>query len=132
MAVIRTPLGRARGLGASKHGVGHFISQRVTAVALVALTLWGAAAAISLENGSYQSAAQWLESPVNAALAILLVVAGFWHMQLGVRTIIEDYFQTPFAKGVLLVANLFVCWLGGAVGVLSILKVAVSGGSTVV
>ena len=41
MATYRTPLGKARGLGSAKHGVGHFIAQRVSAIALVALLLWG-------------------------------------------------------------------------------------------
>jgi len=51
MAVIRSPLGRARGMGSSKHGVGHFIAQRVTAVALIFLVLWALASALTLANG---------------------------------------------------------------------------------
>jgi len=132
MALIRTPLGRARGLGASKHGVGHFIAIRVTSVALVALTLWGALAAVALENGSYQGAVEWLRSPVNATLAALLALVSFWHMQLGVRTVIEDYFQRVATKGLLLLLNVFVCWLGGALAILAILKVALSSGGVVV
>jgi succinate dehydrogenase / fumarate reductase membrane anchor subunit len=126
MSVIRSPLGRARGMGSSKHGVGHFIAQRVTAVALVLLIAWALLAAISLADGSYESAAAWLHSPVNAALACLLAFAAFWHMQLGMRTIIEDYFAKPGTKGVLLVLNIFIGWLGGALTILSILKVALS------
>jgi succinate dehydrogenase hydrophobic anchor subunit len=47
-------------------------------------------------------------------------------MQLGMRTIIEDYFAKPGTKGVLLVLNIFIGWLGGALTILSILKVALS------
>ena len=126
MSVIRSPLGRARGMGSAKHGVGHFIAQRVTAMALLLLLLWGAAAAVSLAHGDYSSAADWLRSPLNAALAVLLAFAGFWHMQLGMRTIIEDYFQKAGTKGALLVLNVFVSWLGGALTILAILKVAFS------
>ena len=126
MALIRTPLGRARGLGSSKHGVGHFIAQRVTAIALVLLLMWGVASAIGLAHGDYDSATQWLRSPLNAALASLLAFAAFWHMQLGMRTIVEDYFAKPGTKGFLLVLNVFICWLGGALTILSILKVAFS------
>ena len=132
MALIRTPLARARGLGSSKHGVGHFIALRVTSVALILLTLWGVWAAIALENGAYEGAVEWLRSPINAALASLLVVASFWHMQLGMRTIIEDYFQKAATKGFLLILSVFVCWLGGAVALLAILKVAFSSGGLVV
>lgn len=132
MAIIRTPLGRARGLGSSKHGVGHFIAIRVTSIALVLLTLWGVWSAISLENGAYQGAVEWLRSPINAALASLLAFISFWHMQLGMRTVIEDYFQRPATKGLLLVLSVFVCWTGGAVAILSILKVAFSDGGLVI
>ncbi len=92
--MIRSPLGRARGMGSAKHGVGHFIAQRVTAMALVLLVLWGAGSRPSPWRAATTSgAADWLRSPLNAALAVLLAFAGFWHMQLGMRTIIEDYFQ---------------------------------------
>lgn len=126
MAGIRTPLGRARGLGASKHGVGHFVAQRVTAIALVILVVWAVSAAINLSHGDYESAAAWLRAPINAALASLTAIAAFWHMQLGMRTIIEDYFAKPGTKALLLVVNVFVTWGGGAVTVLSILRVAFS------
>jgi len=128
MAAIRTPLARARGLGASKHGVGHFLAQRVTAIGLVLLIAWATAAAVELSHGGYDGAAAWLRSPVNAALASLLAITAFWHMQLGMRTIIEDYFARPATKGVLLLINVFVTWAGGALAVLSILKVALSSG----
>jgi succinate dehydrogenase / fumarate reductase membrane anchor subunit len=123
---MRSPLGRARGMGSAKHGVGHFIAQRVTAIALLLLLLWGAAAAVGLAHGDYGSASDWLRSPLNAVLASLLAFAAFWHMQLGMRVIIEDYFQKTGTKGALLVLNIFVCWLGGALTILAILKVAIS------
>ena len=126
MPVIRTPLGRALGLGSSKHGVGHFIAQRVTAIALVLLVIWAAFAAVALAHGDYDSAAAWLRSPVNATLASLLAFAAFWHMQLGMRTIIEDYFARPATKAVCLILNVFLCWGAGALTILSILRVALS------
>ena len=128
MAVIRSPLGRARGMGSSKHGVGHFIAQRVTAVALVVLVFWAVLAALGLARGGYQDAVDWLRMPLNAGLAILLSVAAFWHMQLGMRTIIEDYFARPATKAVCLVLNVFLCWGGAALTIIALLKVALSGG----
>jgi succinate dehydrogenase / fumarate reductase membrane anchor subunit len=126
MTVVRSPLGRARGMGSSKHGVGHFIAQRVTAIALVLLAAWGLGAGLSLAHGGYDDAVAWLHSPLNAGLAALLAFAAFWHMQLGMRTIIEDYFARPGTKGALLVLNIFVGWLGGALTIICILKVALS------
>ncbi len=123
---IRTPLSRARGLGSSHHGVGHFIVERVTAIALVPLVLWALWSAYGLAGGDYGTASEYLRSPINASLAALLAFATFWHMQVGMRVIIEDYFARPSTKAVLLVVNVFVCWLAGAVTILSILKVALS------
>ncbi|MBV9993622.1 MAG: succinate dehydrogenase, hydrophobic membrane anchor protein [Caulobacteraceae bacterium] len=131
MAVIRTPLGRARGLGSAKHGVGHFIAQRVTAAALVVLVLWSITGVLQLARGDYDDAVNWLRSPVNAGLAILLAIAAFWHMQLGMRVIIEDYIAKPTTKAALLILNVFVCWGAAAITILSLLKVALGAGTVI-
>jgi succinate dehydrogenase / fumarate reductase membrane anchor subunit len=129
MTSYRTPLGRARGLGSAKHGVGHFIGQRVSAVALVVLVLWGVDSALGLARADYATAAQWLRSPWNATPMALVVAVGAFHMQLGMRTIIEDYIERRLTKQALLLISLLVCWLVAVVGVLSILKVAFGGGA---
>jgi succinate dehydrogenase / fumarate reductase membrane anchor subunit len=129
MSEFRTALGRARGLGSAKHGVGHFIGQRVSAVALVLLTLWGVASALSVAAGGYDGARSWLGSPVNAALLGLLIIVGVYHAGLGMRTIIEDYIERPVTKAALLILNAFVGWGAAALGVVSILKVTFGAGS---
>ena len=59
-------------------------------------------------------------------LTLLLIIVGFWHMHVGLRVIIEDYIHKPLSKAALLLLNMFVCGLGGALAVFSILKVALS------
>ena len=128
MASFRTPLSRARGLGAAKHGVGAWISERISAVALVPLVLWGVYAALKLAAGDYYAAVEWLTaSPLNPTLMVLLVAISFWHMHGGLRVIIEDYIHQTLSKASLLLANLFVCALAGSLAVFSILKVALGG-----
>lgn len=129
MAGYRTPLARARGFGAAKHGVGHFITQRVTGAALVLLVLWAIAAALGLARADFATTTTWLRSACNAVPAALLIGVAFLHMNLGLRTVIEDYFTARGPKVALLVLNLFVCWVGAVVGVFSILKVAFGGGA---
>jgi succinate dehydrogenase / fumarate reductase membrane anchor subunit len=129
MADYRTPLGRARGLGSAKHGVGHHIAQRVSAIALIFLVLWGVASVLGLARADYESAVLWTHAPGNAILAALLIGVAAFPMQLGMRVIIEDYIEAPTTKAALLIVNLFVAWLIGAVGVFSILKVALGGGA---
>jgi succinate dehydrogenase / fumarate reductase, membrane anchor subunit len=129
MASYRTPLGRVRGLGAAKHGVGHFIGQRVSAVALVVLMLWGVYSALGLAQADYATAAAWMRSPWRAVPLALLVGVALYHGKLGVQVVIEDYIHKPFTRNALLILNLFVAWLGAAIGVFSILKVAFGGGA---
>jgi succinate dehydrogenase / fumarate reductase membrane anchor subunit len=127
MAGYRTPLSQARGLGSAHHGAGHWITQRVSAIALVPLTLWGAFGVLRLAAGDYGAAIAWVSEPVNAVLMALLIAVSFWHMQLGLRVVIEDYVHTKLGKLSLLVLNLFVCVLFGALAIFSILKVALGG-----
>jgi succinate dehydrogenase / fumarate reductase membrane anchor subunit len=124
----RTPLGRVRGLGAAKHGVGGFIAQRVSAAALVVLTLWGVYAGFSLARASYATAVLWLHAPVNAVALALLIGVGVFHMRIGMAEIIIDYIERPTTKAALLTLNVFAAWLAGAIGIFSVLKVALSNG----
>lgn len=127
MVSYRTSLGRARGLGAAKHGVGHWMSERISSVALVPLSLWGVFSALNLARVGYDGALLWLHAPVNAVLAFLLVLVAFQHMHSGLRVVVEDYIHKPGTKVTLLLLNLFVCVLFGALALFSILKVALTG-----
>lgn len=123
----RTPLRRARGLGSAKHGVGHWLSERITSLALVPLVLWAVFGAITLAGADYYGAVAWISQPLNAVLVVLLTAISFLHMHSGMRVIVEDYIHTTFSKSVLLLLNLFVCGLAGSLAVFSILKVALGG-----
>ncbi len=129
MAGYRTPLGQARGLGSAKHGVGHFIGQRVSAVALVGLTLWATFSALTIASHGFEGARAWLASPANAALLCLLFIVGFYHAYLGMRVIIEDYIARKVSRVALMIVNLFVAAGGTLLAVICLLKVALGGGA---
>ena len=129
MVSYRTPLGRARGLGSAKHGASHWISERVSSIALVPLTLWAIYSVLQLAAYDYGFAVHWIGEPLNATLTVLTLAIGFWHMHAGLRVVVEDYIHKALTKSVLLLLNLFVCGLAGALAVFSILKVALSGGA---
>ena len=120
----RTPLSRARGLGSAKHGVGHWIGERVTSVLLIPLVLWGVYAALTVARSDYAGAVEWLGKPLNAVLLSVLLAVSFHHMHMGLRVIIEDYIHKPSSKVMLLLLNMAVCGLAGALAVFSVLKVA--------
>lgn len=125
----RTPLSRARGLGSAKHGVGHWLSERVAAVALVPLTLWAVFGVLRLAAGDYDFAVAWIHDPLNAVLMVLTIAISFWHMHSGMRVVIEDYIHVALSKMGLTLLSLFVCGLAGALAIFSILKVALGGGA---
>ncbi|MDQ0466815.1 succinate dehydrogenase / fumarate reductase membrane anchor subunit [Caulobacter ginsengisoli] len=127
MSGYRTPLKRARGLGAAHHGAGHWIGERVSSIALVPLSLWAVFAALKLALYDYDSALTWVHEPLNAVLLVLLFAVSFIHMHSGLRVVVEDYIHKPFSKAALLILNLFVCGLGGGLAIFAILRVALSG-----
>jgi succinate dehydrogenase / fumarate reductase membrane anchor subunit len=128
MVSYRTPLGRARGLGSAKHGVSQWISERVSSVALVFLCLWLIRSGFVLAKADYATATYWVQSPLNAVLLVLLLAVGFWHMHAGMRVVVEDYIHTALSKAGILMLNLFVCALGGALAVFCVLKIALGAG----
>ena len=100
---LRSDLGRARGLGSAKEGVAHWWAQRLTAIALIPLTLWFAASVIGLAGASYGAVVYWVASPIPALLLVLLIAATFHHAQLGLQVVIEDYVHGEGAKLTLII-----------------------------
>ena len=121
---FRSPLGRAVGLGSAKAGFGHWWTERMTAVALVPLSVWFAASLIAHSGGGYETFTVWLGSPVTAVLMILLLIALFWHAALGLQVVIEDYVHSG-AKVWALLATRFLCFALAVAGILATLRVAV-------
>ena len=128
MVSYRTPLGRARGLGSAKHGASHWVAERVSAIALVPLIIWAIYGVLRLAAGDYGFAIHWIQNPINATLAVITLAVSYWHMHAGLRVVVEDYIHKTLTKTALLLLNLFICGLAGALAIVSILKVALSFG----
>ena len=89
--VMRSHLGRARGMGAAKSGLHHWWVERVTAIALVPLTIWFVYAVLHLLGAPQVRVHRFLANPVNTTLMLATVAMTFHHMQLGVQVVMEDY-----------------------------------------
>ncbi len=107
--ILRSQLGRARGLGSAHAGSGHWWAQRLTALALVPLSLWFIASAMRLEGANRAGMIAWLREPVSLVLMLCLIVATFWHMELGLRVVIEDYVHGEGSRFTLLLLSRGIC-----------------------
>lgn len=126
---LRSPLGRVLGLGAAGEGVSHWWHQRVSAVALVLLTLWFLGSLIGLGAVDYTTMATWLRAPLNGVLMVLLVVTIVYHSLLGVEVVIEDYVADKGVRIAALLAARFAHVLLGALGVFAVLRIGFGGPS---
>ena len=121
----RSPFARAIGLGSAKSGVEHWWAERVSAVALIPLTLWLVASIIA-HTGSDQAAfVAWLRTPTVMILMVLLVIALFHHTALGLQVVIEDYVHTGAKFGAIIAVRLG-CFALAVAGILSIMKIALT------
>ena len=127
MSGFRTPLARVRGLGSAKDGVGHWWAQRLTAVALVPLSLWLVAGIVSLAGAGRAEVAAWAGSPLTAALLVMTIAATFHHAQLGLQVVIEDYVHNEGAKIAAIIAIKLLAALVALIGVAAVLTLAVGG-----
>jgi succinate dehydrogenase / fumarate reductase membrane anchor subunit len=121
---LRTPLKRARGLGSAKDGTGHFLWQRITAIAVALLGIYLLGLLLGLGGAGFDRARAIVASPFNATVLIAFLIAAFWHAKLGVQVVIEDYVHTPLLAGIAQLANIFVCALAAIAGVLAVLRIA--------
>ena len=123
----RTPLGRVRGLGSAKEGTHHWWAQRVTAIALVPLTVWIVVSILMLAGADRGAIADWLANPVTAGLMVMTILAAFHHGQLGLQVVIEDYVHNEAWKIGLLVFVKLAALLFGGIGIVSVLMLAFGG-----
>ena len=123
---MRSPLARAIGLGSAKDGVEHWWLQRLTAVALVPLTVWFVASVIAHTGNDYDGFIGWLGTPLTSTFMTLLLIATFYHIALGLQVVIEDYVHSA-AKTPLLAAMRLSCFALAVAGILANLRIAFGG-----
>lgn len=123
---MRSPLGRARGLGSAKDGVHHFWVQRVSALALIPLTLWFAFSLAQLSGADYLSVRHWLGSPTVAVTMVLFLATTLYHSALGVQVVVEDYVSSEGAKMLVNVLQKFAHAAVAAASIFAVLKIALA------
>ena len=122
---FRTPRSRVEGLGAAHTGTMHFLRQRISAAALVPLSIWFVFAAVRLVGADLAEVLVFLGEPLNAVLMLLFLATSLYHMSLGLQIIVEDYVHQEGAKLVLLVLVRFAMWGIGTAAAFALLRIAV-------
>ena len=121
---LRSPLGRVLGAGSAKEGTAHWWAQRVSAVALIPLTLWFFFSLLLLPELDYLTVHAWISVPMSSFLAVLLVSVLTYHSYLGTQVVVEDYVHANGAKLFLLLLLRFAYVLCGGASIFAILRVA--------
>ena len=124
-----TSLGRVRGLGASHHGTGHWLQQRLTALSNALLVTWFVVSLLRLPLGDYGAVVRWASNPTVAFALMLMVISVFWHLRLGLQVLIEDYVHGEATRLLALIALNFYAIGGAAYGLFSIARIAFAGGA---
>jgi succinate dehydrogenase / fumarate reductase membrane anchor subunit len=124
MSTAQTPLHKVQGLGAAHSGTGHFWHERVTAVALIPLSLWFLYVMLGLSGTSEVTALQFLAHPWNAILMGAFVGFSLWHAYLGLRVVIDDYVHTAGMKIFLMLVTRFSIIAVGAISIFAIVRIA--------
>jgi succinate dehydrogenase / fumarate reductase membrane anchor subunit len=120
---LRTPLANVRGLGSARKGTQHFWYQRITALVLIPLTFWIVVSILKLSSTDYATIALWFQSPINAVLFLMFLLALFFHAELGVQVVIEDYIHIEWQKISCIILVKFLAILAGLASVLAVLKI---------
>ena len=121
-----SPLGKVRGLGSAREGAEHWWHERLSSVALLLLFVWLIVSLLRLPALDHRGITEWLRDPLAAVPMLLLVLATFWHLQMGVKVVIEDYVHDEGNRFVSILLLDFAAILGAAYGLFAVLKIAFS------
>ena len=127
MMEMRSSLGKVRGLGSTKTGVHHWIVQRLTAIALVPLSIWFVYSVVALNGADHAAFKAWLSGHGNLVLMLSFVIALFYHAYLGLQVVVEDYVHGEAAKTASVIIIKFAAFLSGLSCILATLRVAFIG-----
>lgn len=127
MSDMNTPLSKVRGLGSAKDGTNHWLSQRITAIANIPLTIFFVVSFVGNVGKSHAEWVAWLKQPLVSVLLILFIANFTHHMRSGLQEVVEDYVHSHGLKFAATLAIKFSCILIAALSIFSILRIAFGG-----
>ena len=122
----RNPLANAHGMGSAKSGLRHWWMQRLSAVVLALLTPYAVYCLAKYGISDYAQLKSLFGQPVFSGVVLLYVRALFWHAQLGLQVVVEDYVHSTGLEIALQVAIKIIYSLASAIAVIAIVRLALS------
>jgi succinate dehydrogenase / fumarate reductase membrane anchor subunit len=122
--VGETPIARARGLGSAREGGGHWWHERLSSVAVLLLFVWLLVSLLRLPALDHRGVTEWLRQPSAAVPMLLLILATFWHLTMGLKVAIEDYVHDEGNRFLALLLLNFAAVAGAAFALFAVLKIA--------
>ncbi|SFO71757.1 succinate dehydrogenase / fumarate reductase membrane anchor subunit [Cohaesibacter marisflavi] len=116
-----------RGLGETHHGTEHHWMIRLTAFALVFLTIGFVIFVMAAAGSDYEQARALVGHPLVAIFLLLVIAVSGYHAYLGAITIPEDYFQNQLYRTLSKILNSFAAIVVCAALFFAVLKVAFGG-----
>ena len=119
-----TPLGKVRGLGSAHEGGEHWLTERVTSIALLLLGTWLIASLLMLPKLDQRTMIEWLRAPSGAVPMALLIIVGFRHALDGMKVVIDDYVHNEGSRFAWNVLMLFLAVGGAALALFALARIA--------
>lgn len=111
----------------TKTGAHHWLSQRISAIALIPLIFWLVLSFVKIAQDPQGYLPVFFAYPVNAVMGILLVTAALYHGSLGMRVIIEDYISNKTKMHFYIMLTHFVSIVTAVAATLSIVRLHLIG-----
>jgi succinate dehydrogenase / fumarate reductase membrane anchor subunit len=122
-----TPLGKVRGLGSAHRGGEHWLTERVTSIALLLLGVWLIASLLLLPKLDQRTVVEWLHAPSGAVPMALFIIVGFRHALDGMKVFVDDYVHERGRNFAINTLLLFLAVGGAALALFALGRIAFAG-----
>tara|TARA_B100000579_G_C22543156_1_gene716243 strand:+ start:354 stop:725 length:372 start_codon:yes stop_codon:yes gene_type:complete len=106
-----------------KHGLSHWKLQRISAILIMPLVFWFLYSVITAMSKTYSETIEWVMSPINYTLLIILLAGIFYHSSMGLQVIIEDYISNIRLRTIILNISKIVLFAFALISITSVLKI---------
>jgi succinate dehydrogenase / fumarate reductase membrane anchor subunit len=109
--------------GSAKAGVHHWWAQRLSALALIPLSIWFVSSLVMMPFASYDTVLEWMSGTFNATALLIMTMSILYHAALGMQVVYEDYIHCECVKLGFILVTKFVFLFLAVIAFLSITKV---------